>query len=167
MGDSGNCGAINRGFLVENGGPIVDLQTLVLPGSDVTISETNYINDAGEISGFGKNSNGDHRGILLIPCDEKHPGECEDYSMIEVPDSRTGASPTISQGGESPTDQPTLCNIDSGEGFTFPANQRPRATNKIPPRQDKLGWDTLRILAGAKLVIGRHRRQVHRFTLGE
>ena len=37
VGDSGNCGGTNRGFLWENGGPIVDLQTLVLPGSDVTI----------------------------------------------------------------------------------------------------------------------------------
>jgi probable HAF family extracellular repeat protein len=91
VGDSGNCGAINRGFLVENGSPIVDLQTLVLPGSDVTISETNYINDAGEISGFGTNSNGDQRAILLIPCDEKHPGQCDDYSMIEVPASQTSA----------------------------------------------------------------------------
>src|ERR1035441_7454250 len=52
---------INHGFLWENGGPIVNLQTLVLPGSDVTISETNYINDAGEISGFGTNSNGDQQ----------------------------------------------------------------------------------------------------------
>jgi probable HAF family extracellular repeat protein len=90
VGDWGICGGTNHGFLWENGGPIVDLQTLVLPGSDVTISETNYINDAGEISGFGTNSNGDQRAILLIPCDEKHPGQCEDYSMIE------GAAPQIS-----------------------------------------------------------------------
>ena len=85
VGDSGNCSGFNRGFLWENGGPIVDLQTLVLPGSDVTIQETNYINDAGEISGFGMNSNGDQRAILLIPCDDHHPGECEDNSLIEAP----------------------------------------------------------------------------------
>ena len=88
VGDSGNCSSINRGFLWENGGPIVDLQTLVLPGSDVTISETNYINDAGEISGFGTDSNGDQRALLLIPCDEKHPGVCDDYSMMKQPGSK-------------------------------------------------------------------------------
>ncbi len=92
VGVSAQCGQSGHGFLWENGGPIVDLQTLVLPGSDVTIGETLFINDAGEISGFGTNSNGDQRGILLIPCDEKHPGQCEDYSMIEADTARTGAS---------------------------------------------------------------------------
>ena len=91
VGVSSPCGQSGHGFLWEDGGPIVDLQTLVLPGSDVTIGETLFINDAGEISGFGTNSNGDLRGLLLIPCDEKHPGECEDYSMIEVPAQQTSA----------------------------------------------------------------------------
>lgn len=120
VGDSGNCGAINHGFLWENGGPIVDLQTLVLPGSDVTISETNYINDAGEISGFGTNSSGDQRAILLIPCDEHHPGECEDYSMIEATTPQTSAPSTISQGSESPagTDNPSRNRF--GRGYHLP-----------------------------------------------
>jgi len=120
VGDSGNCGAINRGFLVENGDPIVDLQTLVLPGSDVTISETNYINDAGEISGFGTNSNGDQRAILLIPCDEKHPGECEDYSMIEPPASQSIPPVTMKQGGESEAETDNPSRNRFGRGFHNP-----------------------------------------------
>ena len=90
------------GFLWENGGPIVDLQTLVLPGSDITIVETNYINDAGEISGFGTNSNGDQRGLLLIPCDDNHPGQCEDNSLVEAPTQQAGSQATMTQGSESP-----------------------------------------------------------------
>jgi hypothetical protein len=44
---------------------------------------------------------------LLIPCDEKHPGECEDYSMIEGAASQPGTSTTelpatVKQGSESP-----------------------------------------------------------------
>jgi hypothetical protein len=98
----------------------VNLQTLVLPGSDVTISETNYINDAGEISGFGTNSNGDQRAILLIPCDEKHPGQCQDYSMIEVATPQTSEQETISQGSESPagTDNPSRNRF--GRGYNLP-----------------------------------------------
>jgi probable HAF family extracellular repeat protein len=120
VGDSGNCSSFNRGFLWENGGPMVDLQTLVLPGSDVTIVETNYINDAGEISGFGTNSNGDTRGLLLIPCDEKHHGVCEDDSMIEGASRQTSAPAAIDQGSESPADTSNPLRNRFGRGFHLP-----------------------------------------------
>jgi probable HAF family extracellular repeat protein len=120
VGDWGICGGTNHGFLWENGGPIVDLQTLVLPGSDVTISETNYINDAGEISGFGTNSNGDQRALLLIPCDEKHPGQCEDYSMIEVATPQTSSPTAMERGSESPEDTANPLRNRFGRGFHLP-----------------------------------------------
>jgi probable HAF family extracellular repeat protein len=114
VGDSGNCAAINRGFLWENGGPIVDLQTLVLPGSDVTISETNYINDAGEISGFGTDSNGDQHAIVLIPCDE-----CGNYSLIEAITPQASAPMTAGRGGESPADKVKPLLNRFGRGFNL------------------------------------------------
>ena len=99
----------------------MDLQTLVLPGSDVTISETNYINDAGEISGFGTDFNGDQRAILLIPCDEKHPGQCDDYSMIEAPASQTSApaaeSAPATQHNELPVDTVNPLHNRFGKGY--------------------------------------------------
>jgi probable HAF family extracellular repeat protein len=119
VGDSGNCAAINRGFLWENGGPIVDLQTLVIPGSDVTISETNYINDAGEISGFGTNSTGQQRAILLIPCDERHPGQCEDYSLIEAATQPTSPS-RLKRGSETPAGTTNPLQQQIGRGFHLP-----------------------------------------------
>jgi probable HAF family extracellular repeat protein len=83
-------GPIYHSFLWENGS-IVDLQTLVLPGSGITLScahcgEAAYnINDSGEIAGQGVLSNGDSRAILLIPCDENHPNiEGCDYSLVDV-----------------------------------------------------------------------------------
>jgi probable HAF family extracellular repeat protein len=120
VGDSGNCTGFNRGFLWENGGPIVDLQTLVLPGSDITIVETNYINDAGEISGFGTNSNGDQRAILLIPCDDDHPGQCEDNSLVEAPTQQTSPEATMKQGGESAADTANPLRNRFGKGFHIP-----------------------------------------------
>ena len=104
---------------------MVDVQTLVLPGSDLTIGEVLYINDAGEISGFGTDSNGDQRGLLLIPCDEHHPGQCEDYSMIEAPASQTSASmaefstPTT-QPSESPADTVNPLRNRFGRGVQLP-----------------------------------------------
>jgi hypothetical protein len=51
------------------GGSIVDLQTLVLPGSDLSVNEAVLINDHGEIAGTGISPNGDVHPTLLEPVD--------------------------------------------------------------------------------------------------
>ena len=82
---SADCFNEDHAGLSENGGPLVDLQTLVLPGSGVTLTNALFINDRGEIAGRGVLSNGDQRAILLIPCDENHFGvERCDYSMADA-----------------------------------------------------------------------------------
>jgi hypothetical protein len=45
---------------------------LVLPGADLTVDETDEINDRGEIVGFGMRPNGDRHALLLIPCQNDH-----------------------------------------------------------------------------------------------
>jgi probable HAF family extracellular repeat protein len=71
--------------LWENGGPMVDLNALVAPGSDLTVTYAFFINDRGEIAASGALSNGDGHAVLLIPCDENHPGvEGCDYSLVEA-----------------------------------------------------------------------------------
>jgi probable HAF family extracellular repeat protein len=82
-------GADLRAWLWENGGPIVDLEKLVLPGSGLTVIAGNLINDRGEIAGRGMLPDGDTHAILLIPCDENHPDvEGCDYDTV---DAETGA----------------------------------------------------------------------------
>lgn len=92
VGPDDSCdGLVYHSFLWENGS-IVDLQTLVLPGSDISVSScagceigAYNINDRGEIVGQGVLSNGDSRVILLIPCDEDHPDvEGCDYSLVDA-----------------------------------------------------------------------------------
>ena len=74
-----------HGWLWENGGPIVDLEQLVIPDSGLTVIAGNLINDRGEIAGRGMLPNGDTHSILLIPCDEDHPGvEGCDYSLVDA-----------------------------------------------------------------------------------
>jgi probable HAF family extracellular repeat protein len=74
-----------HGFLWENGGPVVDLNTLVPPGASVTLLNAFDINDRGEIAGRGVLPNGDFRVVLLIPCDENHPHvEGCDYDDVEA-----------------------------------------------------------------------------------
>jgi hypothetical protein len=71
-------------FLSEGGGPLVDLNTLVPPGSGLQLSEADQINDRGEISAVGIDANSNHHAVVLIPCDDHHPGvEGCDYSMVD------------------------------------------------------------------------------------
>lgn len=73
------------GFLAEGGGSAVDLNTLIPPGSGLQITEADEINDRGEIVGDGTDANGNNHAILLIPCDDNHPGvEGCDYSTVEA-----------------------------------------------------------------------------------
>ena len=108
------------GFLWENGGPMVDLNSLVIPGSGLTALNAASINERGEIVGQGQLANGDVHAYLLIPCDEKHPGECEDYSMIEVATPQASGPARMSQGSESlaGTDNPLRNRL--GRGYHIP-----------------------------------------------
>jgi probable HAF family extracellular repeat protein len=85
VGVSYTLGADLHGFLWDNGGPIVDLNKLVVPPSDFTVISASAINDRGEIGCMGLGS-GDtaKRPCVLIPCDEAHPGvEGCDYDVVD------------------------------------------------------------------------------------
>jgi probable HAF family extracellular repeat protein len=89
-----------HGFLWEDGGPIMDLNALVSPGSGVTITNAFDINERGEIAGNGFLVNGDTRAVLLIPCDENHENvEGCDYGSVEaVTVENTAAAPNVLPG---------------------------------------------------------------------
>ena len=71
-------------FLWENGGPMVDLNTLIPPGSGIELATGASINDRGEINARGVLPNGDTHAVILIPCDENHSDiEGCDYSLKE------------------------------------------------------------------------------------
>jgi probable HAF family extracellular repeat protein len=85
---------IYHSFLWENGS-IVDLQSLLVPGSGATLDcpqaggrgcvGAYNINDRGEIAAQGVLANGESRALLLIPCDRDHPDvdACE-YDMVDA-----------------------------------------------------------------------------------
>jgi probable HAF family extracellular repeat protein len=71
-------------FLWENGGPMVDLNTLIPPGSNLQLNQAESINDRAEIAGQATTSSGENHAFMLIPCDEHHPGvEGCDYSLVD------------------------------------------------------------------------------------
>jgi probable HAF family extracellular repeat protein len=79
-------------FLWENGGPMVDLNTLIPSGSSLQLTFAVAVNDRGEIAGFGvpagcapQDVNLCGHAYVLIPCDENPPGadDC-DNSMVDA-----------------------------------------------------------------------------------
>jgi probable HAF family extracellular repeat protein len=67
-----------RAFLWQNGS-MIDLNIFVPPGSDLTLTEVEQINDRGEMFGIGTRTNGEDRAFFLIPCKEGEEG-CIDAS---------------------------------------------------------------------------------------
>jgi probable HAF family extracellular repeat protein len=71
-------------FLWEDGS-MVDLNSLIPPNSPLYIFTASFIDDRGQIAAFGSLPDGDQHAVLLVPCDESHPGvEGCDYSMVEA-----------------------------------------------------------------------------------
>ena len=62
---------------------MVDLNSLVVPGSEVTVTSPIFVNDRGEIAAQGTLPNGDFRAVLLIPCDGNHDGNHPDHQQCE------------------------------------------------------------------------------------
>ena len=69
-------------------GEILDLNNFVPPGNDLTLNEAVFINDSGEISGFGTLSDGSQHAFLLLPCD----GRGDTMHCIDSAESTTAAT---------------------------------------------------------------------------
>jgi len=92
---AGGCNFYTTAFLWENGGPMVDLNTLLSSPTTMLLTGATWINDRGEITGGGVPTGcGDvdlcGRAFLLIPCDEHHPNivGC-DYSLVDAATAAT------------------------------------------------------------------------------
>ena len=84
VGATAPCGGeFTHAFLWENGGPIIDLNTLVLNGSGLTVRDAVFINDRGEIAAHAVLPNGDVHAVLLIPCDKNHGDDHADVEGCE------------------------------------------------------------------------------------
>lgn len=68
VGDTGACpNGGGPSFFSEHGQPMVDINTLVLPSSDIEVVDALFINDRGEVAGNGLLPNGDVHAVLLVP----------------------------------------------------------------------------------------------------
>jgi hypothetical protein len=61
------------------------LNTLIPSSSEFYLWAAEFISDSGEIAALGLEPSGDSHALLLIPCDDDHPGvEGCDYSMVDA-----------------------------------------------------------------------------------
>ena len=129
-----DCNQDTHGFLSENGGPLIDLQTLIAPGSDITVTSAVDINDRGEIVASGMLPNGDFHSVLLIPCDENHPDVAGcDYDTVDAitaaqvhPAQTAPSAAAASFSNLSPTERKTR--------IRFMMANRNRRFGALPPK---------------------------------
>ena len=101
VGGSRNCSSFSHAFIWEDGGPMVDLNSLVSPSDGLQLLSAQYVSDRGEISGDAALPNGDARAFLLIP-----DGDCDSECEGRITASQNNAAPaqypaTIKPGNES------------------------------------------------------------------
>jgi probable HAF family extracellular repeat protein len=125
VGHSGACDFSSiRATLWEDGGPMIDLNTLVAPGSGLQLLIAHSINDRGEIAGDGILANGDSHTFLLIPCDEiqTRAQGCENGSTSAMTQSEAAYvahnATTLTQG--SPSSSDTMAAIRSRFAHRYP-----------------------------------------------
>lgn len=139
VGTTANCEGVSlHPFLWENGGPMVELQSLVVSGSSLTFVISADINDLGEIlgkglpQGCGNNSTCGH-AVLLIPCDENHPGIAGcDYSLVEFTTSAAEVH------AAQITNQPST-SATAGENKLSPAEMMARYRSLVANRRRRAG----------------------------
>lgn len=83
IGDTGICG-VGGGpnFYSQVGQPMVDINTLVVPGSDLQIVDLFSINERGEIAGGAVLPNGDTHAIVLIPASDEEIATAAANSLL-------------------------------------------------------------------------------------
>ena len=89
-----------RAFLWEDGGPMIDLNTLIPANSALYLTIPFTINDRGEIAGVGLDANGDQHAFLLVPCGPDDTEGCQDAAagtsttrIRQVPAAQQGTNP--------------------------------------------------------------------------
>ena len=100
-------------FLWENGGPMVDLNSLIPPSSSLQLVFAFAINDEGEIVGVGvplgctpDSTNPCSHAFVLIPCSNDQPSiEGCDYSMVDTSTVATRVSPGVEKPGSANPNQ--------------------------------------------------------------
>ena len=128
VGGSSDCHNFLHAFVWEDGGPAIDLNTLIPAGSGLQLTNAFNINDRGEILakaaplGFTPDDDADLGHIvLLVPCSEK-----QDCSANLKPGNITAPAPFVPRLAQNPLHAPG--GSDESRGWM----SRPHRSVKVP-----------------------------------
>src|SRR5271166_1471287 len=114
-----------RAFLWENGGPMVDLNALVSPPSNLHVYDGIYINDSGELVAFALDPSGNIRAVVLVPqgncagdCEERI-AETENATPAPQPATTGAAIPAFGRPGNWLANPLGQRNAGSGQRVAF------------------------------------------------
>ena len=107
VGGSSDCSTFLHAFLSKDGGPMVDLNTLIPAGSSLTLTQATYITDRGEIVGMGVPQGCSAQDVAtcghayeLIPCrgndqgcEQGNPAGARPYNPATAPQRDSTARP--------------------------------------------------------------------------
>lgn len=68
--------SIGHATVWEPSGPGIDLNVFLPPGSDLTLYETHFVNDSGQIVAVGVLPNGDQHIVVMVPCSDRGSEDC-------------------------------------------------------------------------------------------
>ncbi len=132
------CGSeqTTHAFLSENGGPLVDLNTLIPESSGVTLSEADNINERGEIVASGLPAGCNDRFacgriFLLIPCDADDASGCANADVSTNAVTRSNPAPvtnslaTSTQGRSRPSEMVAAWRARLAQRYHIPGSAAP------------------------------------------
>jgi probable HAF family extracellular repeat protein len=137
VGGSSDCRNFLHAFVWEEGGPMLDLNTLIAPGSGYQLTNAFNINDRGEILakaaplGFTPNDDADlGHLVLLIPCEAEDDEGCDaNVTAANNAGLRTLApvirstAPTAAQRPLTPTENVAAWRARLAQRFHLPASE--------------------------------------------
>jgi probable HAF family extracellular repeat protein len=135
LGDPTNF-RLQRAFLWENGGPMIDLNTLIPANSTLELQEAIDINERGEIAGLGVPSGCDFLetcglAFLLIPCGEgtQRCGDNAQGSTAATPNSPvpiTNSMTRVNQGRPTRNEAVAAWRARLAQRYRIPSIRAPR-----------------------------------------
>jgi probable HAF family extracellular repeat protein len=127
--DTGICGVGGGPGLLWEDGNLYDLNSLIPSASGLAVGDVNFINDRGEIAATGNFPSGDEHAILLVPCDQDHPGlEGCDYDPVDASTPSHGLPPVQNHSAAG-----------SGSSQVVPAEMMTRSRSMTASRNHRFG----------------------------